>query len=165
MAVLQKIRNRSGLLLLAIGFALFAFIIGEAFQSGGFNMPSKDVGSINGKDIVFEEFRMKVANTEKNGQQGQPMSTIQAVNQVWEQEQAIALLTEEFDKLGIRAGESHIIENFKNDPNIGQNPSFLNESGKFDIKKFREFFKSNTEQGQMLKKVEAKILEAVIQLP
>jgi peptidyl-prolyl cis-trans isomerase D len=151
MAVLQKIRNRSGLLLLAIGFALFAFIIGEAFQSGGFNMPSKDVGSINGKDIVFEEFRMKVANTEKNGQQGQPMSTIQAVNQVWEQEQAIALLTEEFDKLGIRAGESHIIENFKNDPNIGQNPSFLNEAGKFDIKKFREFFKSNPEQAQMLK--------------
>jgi peptidyl-prolyl cis-trans isomerase D len=151
MAVLQKIRNRSGLLLLAIGFALFAFIIGEAIQSGGFNSPSHNVGSINGKDIVFEDFRLKAANAEKNGQQGQQMTTIQAANQVWEQEIAIALLSEEFEKLGIRAGEQHIMENFKNDPNIGQNPSFQNEAGKFDVKKFKEFFKANPEQAKLLK--------------
>lgn len=149
MAVLQKIRNRSGLLLLVIGFALLAFVVGEAIQSGGFNTPSHNVGSINDKDVVFEDFRMKVANLEKN-QQGQGMTTVQAANQVWEQEISIALLTEEFEKLGIRAGENHIIENFKNDPNIGQNPTFQNEAGKFDIKKFKEFFKSNPEQAKVL---------------
>jgi hypothetical protein len=48
-----------------IAFALFAFIIGDLFQSGGFNSTSKDVGSINGKDISFEDFRIKVSNVEK----------------------------------------------------------------------------------------------------
>lgn len=150
MAVLQKIRNRSGLLLLAIGFALLAFVV-QDLLSNKYTTSSNDVGSINGKDIAFEEFRMKVANVEKNGQQGQPMTTIQAANQVWEQEVSIALLTEEFEKLGIRAGEKHILENFKNDPNIGKNPTFQNEAGQFDIKKFQEFFKSNPEQAKVLK--------------
>jgi peptidyl-prolyl cis-trans isomerase D len=33
--------------------------------SGGFSTTSKDVGSINGKDISFEDFRIKVSNVEK----------------------------------------------------------------------------------------------------
>jgi peptidyl-prolyl cis-trans isomerase D len=49
MAVLQKIRQRSLLLILVIGFCLLAFIIGDIFNSGGFNSTSKDVGSIDGK--------------------------------------------------------------------------------------------------------------------
>ncbi len=148
MAVLQKIRQRSLLLILVIGFCLLAFIIGDLIQNGGFNAPSKDVGSINGKDIPFETFRMKVANMEKNGQ---GTTTTQAANQLWEQEIAIALLTSEFETLGLRAGEKHIIENFKNDPNIGKNPAFQNELGKFDLKKFKEYFKTNPEQAEMMK--------------
>jgi len=34
MAVLSKIRNRSGLLLLAIGFALLAFVVQDLFTKG-----------------------------------------------------------------------------------------------------------------------------------
>ena len=150
MAVLQKIRKRSGLLLLAIGFALLSFVVQDLFTKG-FKSLSKDVGSINGKDIPFEEFRVKVANTEKNAQNGQPMSSMQAANQVWNQEVNIALLTAEFEKLGLRVGEKHIIEVFKADPNIGQNQMFLNAAGKFDILKFKEYFKSNPEGIQMLK--------------
>jgi len=65
MAVLQKIRQRSLLLILVIGFCLLAFIIGDIFNSGGFSSTSKDVGSIDGKDISFEDFRVKVSNVEK----------------------------------------------------------------------------------------------------
>lgn len=65
MAVLSKIRQRSILLILVIGFCLFAFIIGDLFNQGGFNSTPKDVGSINGKDIPFEDFRVKVSNVEK----------------------------------------------------------------------------------------------------
>lgn len=148
MAVLQKIRKRSGLLLLAIGFALLAFVVQDLFTKG-FKNQSNNVGSINGKDIAFEDFRVKVANAEKNGQQGQPVTSTQAANQVWEQEIAIALLSKEFEKLGIRTGEKHIIENLKNDPNIGQNPMFQNELGKFDLNKFKEYFKSNPEQAKL----------------
>jgi peptidyl-prolyl cis-trans isomerase D len=153
MAILSKIRNRSGLLLILIGFALLAFVVQDLF-SNGFKSVSTDVGSINGKDIAYEDFRTKVANVEKNGQNGQPMTSLQASNQVWNQEVSIALLTAEFEKLGLRVGEKHIVEVFKADPNIGQNPTFLNTAGKFDIKKFKDYFKSNPEGIQILKERE-----------
>lgn len=147
MAVLQKIRKRSGLLLLAIGFALLAFVVQDLFTKG-FKSQSKDVGSINGKDISFDLFRIKVANVEKSGQNGQPMTQTQAANQVWDQEVAIALISEQFEKAGIRTSENNIIETFKKDPNIGQNPAFLNQLGKFDLAKFKEYFKNNPEQAK-----------------
>lgn len=147
MAVLQKIRKRSGLLLLAIGFALLAFVVQDLFTKG-MRSQSKNVGSINGKDVSFDQFRIKVANAEKNGQNGQSTTQTQAANQIWDQEIALALFTDQFEKAGIRTSENNIIEVFKKDPNIGQNPQFLNQLGKFDIAKFKEFFKSNPEQAK-----------------
>ena len=92
MAVLQKIRQRSALLLIVIGFSLLAFVVGDFIQGGTFGQQSTNIGSVNDKDIAFEDFRVKVANAEKNGQQGQPVSQMQAVNQVWDNQTAIALL-------------------------------------------------------------------------
>lgn len=154
MAVLAKIRNRSALLIGIIAIALLAFIIQDLFSSG-FKNQATDVGSINGKDIVFEDFRLKVSNVEKNpGQNGQTPTTIQAANQVWNQELAIALISDQFVKAGIRTGENHLIEVFKKDPNIGQNPEFVNELGKFDLKKFNDYFAKNPEQKTFLKEKE-----------
>jgi peptidyl-prolyl cis-trans isomerase D len=152
MAVLSKIRNRSGLLLLAIGFALLAFVIQDLFNSGMKSI-STDVGSVNGKDISFDEFRVKVANTEKNAQ-GQNMTSMQASNQVWSQEINVALLTAEFEKLGIRVGEKHILEVLKADQRYSQNPSFLNAAGKFDLNKFKDYFKAIPDGIKMLKEEE-----------
>ena len=153
MAVLSKIRKRSGLLLLAIGFALLSFVVQDLFTKG-FKSLSKDVGSVNGKDISFDEFRIKVANTEKNAQNGQQMTSMQASNQVWNQEVQVALLNAEFEKLGIRVGEKHIVEAFKADPNIGQNQMFLNAAGKFDLNKFKDYFKQVPNGMDMLKEQE-----------
>jgi peptidyl-prolyl cis-trans isomerase D len=139
MAVLSKIRNRSGLLIGIIAFALFAFVIGDLIQSGSFGQSARNVGTVNGNDISFEEFRAKVANVEKNGQ---GTSAMQASNQVWNQEVNVVLLNDEFEKLGLRIGEKHIIEYFKGNQNIGQNPMFQNALGKFDYKKFKDYFTS-----------------------
>jgi peptidyl-prolyl cis-trans isomerase D len=147
MAVLSNIRQRSALMIAVIAFALFAFIIGDLFNSGGFSSTSKDVGSINGKDISFEDFRIKVSNVEKSGQ---GITSTAAANRVWDQEVSVALLTSEFDKLGLRVGEKHLMEVLKADQNIGKNPMFLNAAGIFDVAKFKEYFKSNPAQGQYL---------------
>jgi peptidyl-prolyl cis-trans isomerase D len=147
MAVLSNIRQRSALMIAVIAFALFAFIIGDLFSSGGFNSTSKDVGSINGKDISFEDFRIKVGNVEKSGQ---GITSTAAANRVWDQEVSVALLTGEFDKLGLRVGEKHILEVLKADQNIGKNPLFLNAVGVFDIAKFKQYFKANPAQAQYL---------------
>ena len=148
MAVLQKIRQRSALMIVVIALALFAFIAGDLFNKGNFGKSSKDVGSVNGKDISFEEFRVKVSNVEKS-QQG--VTATAAANRVWDQEVSIALLTSEFEKLGLRVGSKHIMEVLKADQNIGKNPIFLNAAGVFDEAKFKEYFKSNPEQAQFLK--------------
>ena len=142
MAILSKIRQRSLLAILVIGFCLFAFIIGDLVQSNLFSNSSSNVGNVNGTDILFEDFRVKVANVEKSGQ---GTSGIQAVNTVWDQEVSIALLTAEFEKIGINVGEKQIIEVLKQSQDIGQNPQFQNEAKQFDIDKFRTFFKSNPE--------------------
>ena len=146
MAILGKIRQRSFILIVIIALALFSFVLADVIQSGGFNQTSNNVGTINGKDIPFEQFRIKVGNTEKSGQ---GMSNIQAVNQVWNQEINLALLSEELEKLGIRIGENHLIETLKSDPNFGQNPSFQNELKQFDINKYREYIKSSSNQQEI----------------
>ena len=148
MAVLSKIRQRSALMIAVIALALFAFIIGDLFKSGSFDSTSKDVGSINGKDISFEDFRIKVGNVEKSGQ---GITATAAANRVWDQEVTIALLTSEFDKIGLRVGEKHLMEVLKADQNIGRNPMFLNAAGIFDLVKFKEYFKANPAQAQFLK--------------
>ena len=148
MAVLAKIRQRSALLIAVIALALFAFIIQDLIGKGGFGKSTKDVGSINGKDIAFEDFRIKVSNVEKSGQ---GITSTAAANRVWDQEVSIALLSSEFDKLGLRVGDKHILEVLKADENIGKNPLFLNAAGMFDIAKFKEYFKSNPAQAQYLK--------------
>ena len=59
MAVLSKIRQHSAIMIGVIALALFSFIIQDLFSSGSFGSSSKDVGSIDGKDIAFEDFRIK----------------------------------------------------------------------------------------------------------
>jgi len=79
------------------------------------------------------------------------MTSVQASSQVWNQEVNIALLSTEFEKLGIRVGEKHIVEVLKSNPQFGQNPMFQNAAGKFDLNKFKDYFKTNPEGIQMLK--------------
>ena len=148
MAVLSKIRQRSLLVILFVGFGLFAFIIGDLVHSNLFNQSSRNVGKVNGKEIAFEDFRIKVDAVEKSGQ---GMTAPQAVNRVWEQEVSIALLTAEFEKLGLGVGEKQIIEVLKQSQDIGQNPEFLNDAKQFDLAKFRAFFKNNPQSAQLLK--------------
>lgn len=148
MAVLQKIRQRSALLIVVIGFCLFAFIAGDVFTKGNFGKSSNEVGSVNGKDIPFEDFRVKVSNVEKSQQGVTPTA---AANRVWDQEVSIALLTSEFDKLGLRVGADHIMQILESDQNIGKNPMFLNSAGVFDKQKFKEATKTNPEIAQYVK--------------
>ena len=92
MAILGKIRQRSFILIVIIALALFSFVLADVIQSGGFNQTSRNVGSVNGTDISFDEFNVKVNNVEKSGQD---ITTIQAMNRVWDQEVNLALLNDE----------------------------------------------------------------------
>lgn len=57
MAVIGKIRKRSGLLIAIVGIALAAFVLGDFLKASPSNMV--DVGEIAGKTITYREFEIK----------------------------------------------------------------------------------------------------------
>ena len=148
MAILAKIRQRSVLLISIIALSLFAFVAQDLFRKGNFSQASKDVGSVNGENILYQTFNEKVNNVEKSGR---GTSNIQAVNQVWDQEVSVALVNAEIKKLGIRAGEKQIVEGLKNNQNIGGNKTFQDDKGVFSLAKLQEYFKSNPGNEELYK--------------
>jgi len=129
MAVLSKIRKRSLLVIGVVGMALGAFVLMDLLGSGSFGNSVRYAGTINGKDISADEFRMKVANQE---QQIKGSSTLLISNNIWKQEVKNALYEEQYEKLGLSVGKAHITGVFEQNPQIGA----LDENGKFSQEKF-----------------------------
>lgn len=138
MAVLGKIRQRSALLIIIIGFALFAFIIPELFKNG-FTASQNNIGSVNGTDIDSRQFMQKVGQLE---QQNKNTTNTQAINNVWEQEIRKVILGGQIEKAGLGLADDQVINEIKKNPYFAQNPQFQNEAGQFDEGKFFEFVKS-----------------------
>jgi peptidyl-prolyl cis-trans isomerase D len=135
MAVLSKIRQRSLLLILVIGFCLLAFIIGDIINSGGFGV-SRNIGSVNGEDIPLQDYLQKV----NDATQSQPgLSPTAASNAVWDREVNNLLFAEKFEEAGIRVGRDHVIGAYARNPQVASNPQFQNALGKFDRNKFNQF--------------------------
>ncbi|MDR0794844.1 MAG: SurA N-terminal domain-containing protein [Tannerella sp.] len=67
MATLEKIRNQAGLLVVIVGLALFAFIIGDFLNSGSTYMrQSQDqVANVNGKAIHYQEYMERIEEMSK----------------------------------------------------------------------------------------------------
>lgn len=151
MAVLQKIRQRSLLLILIIGLSLLAFIIGDIINSGGFGGVSTSVGSVNGTNIIATDFMTKV-NDFQNQQRG--ASPTQAANAVWNQEVDNILFGERIEDAGIRVGQDHVYNMYAQNPQVAM--QFANAAGKFDKNKFKEFLASmktaNPAQYQMIER-------------
>lgn len=137
MAILSKIRQRSFVLIVVIALALFSFVLADLIQTDSFGGGSKYAGSINGTNLMAQDFQYKVGQAEQQG-----MSSVQASNSVWEQEVRRVLLKEQFEELGLRVGADQLINVMKENPNFASNPQFQNQAGKFDEGKFKEFVKT-----------------------
>ncbi len=135
MAVLSKIRQRSLLLILVIGFSLLAFIVTDLIGNGGFGS-TKNVGSVDGEDIPVQEFLQKVSDAQSR-QQG--VSTTQAANMIWNQEVENILYGARYEAAGLRVGRDHVYNMYSQDPSVARNPQFQNAVGEFDPAKFNEF--------------------------
>ncbi len=139
MAILEKIRKRTTILILIIGLALFAFVISGVFSSKGLSgaKVGSSIAEINGTEISIDEFRQRVEAATRRA--GPNASSMQVVNQVWDNEVRNTILGQEFKDLGIDVGPDQIMNFIKTIPSYGQNPQFLNENGVFDENKFKEF--------------------------
>lgn len=116
MSIIQDIRDKyAKVTVVAIAVALIGFILTDYFQSksrsmGGSN--STTVGVVNGRKIDLKDFNLAVTDIEANmKQQGYPTGeglTEQARTQAWDQQVSIALLEDEFNKLGIDVSKKEL---------------------------------------------------------
>ncbi|WP_396633257.1 peptidylprolyl isomerase [Maribacter sp. R86514] len=137
MAVLENIRKRTTVLILIIGLALFAFVISGVFTSSNFGgeKVGSSVAEINGEDISIDEFRQEVEVASKRV--GPTTSSMQVVNQVWENKVRKTILGEQFEDLGIGIEQDQIVD-FLRTTGYAQNPQFQDQNGQFDANMFRQ---------------------------
>lgn len=137
MAVLNKIRQRSVVLIVVIALALFAFVLADVIRNGGMiSQKSQNViAEVNGEEIDREDFARQVEAMQRN--MGANATTAQVVNQVWDFKIREVILKEEFEKLGIEVGEAQVRYLLRTQ--LADNPSFTNEAGMFDDNRLQEY--------------------------
>ncbi len=138
MAVLENIRKRTTILILIIGLALFAFVISGVFTSSNFGggKVGSSIAEINGVELSIDAFRQKM---EAAQQRGNPTSSLQLVNQIYDQEVRNTIMGQQFEDLGIDIEQDQIMNYIKNLPGYTDAPQFQNDKGIFDENKFRAF--------------------------
>ena len=140
MATIERIRQRSGLLIVVVFVALLAFLLGDLFRSGGskfFGDPNV-IGSVNGNDITRLELSEGMEELRTgNPEQYANSSSIQLANFVWNSLVTDKILDEELDGSDLTITEEEIYFDIINNPNIRQ--SFAGESGQFDENMFKSY--------------------------
>ena len=165
MGLMTFLRNRAGYILIgAIGFAIVAFLVGDAIQAGKpfWAESQKVVGSIDGEDINIDEFGAKVDQSlaqfkQQYGGSANAQMQAMAVDNVWQGEIATILLGKEYNRLGLTiSGEelSNLI--------TGENPSPLivqyfgnPQTGQVDRAQVIRTFKEGYKDPAMAKQLDA----------
>ena len=139
MAILQNIRKQTTVLILIIGLALFAFVISGVFTSGelGGGKVGSSIAEVNGEELSIDDFRERVDIASRNS--GPTVSSMQTVNQVWDQELRNTIMEQQLEPLGIDIERDQIMNYIGTMPGYSQSPQFQNENGVFDENKFRTF--------------------------
>lgn len=109
MATLEKIRNQGTLLLIVVGLALLAFILGDFFMSGDsfLGRNQYEIAQIGGKSIPFQEYQERVDHiTELNKTSSRQTTldeqTLENIREeVWKQLLQEHLLGRSYNNLGI----------------------------------------------------------------
>lgn len=147
MATLGNIRKRSGLLIIAIGVALLAFLLSDLIRKGSLFKQDRDtVGVINGQKIGFRDFSQRV-NRNTNLLKGRDSNStlMDAVNQTWKQVKRQVIIAQQMKKLGLAISENQEWDALVSNPYIRQNRQ-LYTNGKFDQAKFAAWLAQTRQQ-------------------
>ena len=152
MALITKIREKSGIAAAAIAISLILFLVGsDIFQgkSSLFGTNSQEVGEIAGEKIMIADFQKKVEEATANytaqtgkgpGEQEQQMIR----DQVWNQLVLDIAYKKEFDALGIKVSDEELVDMVQGNnihPSVRQ--QFTNpQTGQFDKTFVIQFLKN-----------------------
>lgn len=121
MALIGKIRKHSALLVVVIGVALAAFVLGDFVKSKP--RSATDVGEVNGEEITYREFNKKFEENIENEKQNQRKENLTADEnfdirqRTWNQMVYNIIMEDEYDGLGIAVSSDELFEQVQ-----GKNP-------------------------------------------
>ena len=153
MATLEKIRSKAGLLVLVVGLALFAFIIGDFLNSGStyFRQSQERIAEIDGEVIKIQDYQARVDEmTEiykmQSGSASLPEEYMTQIRQsVFDGMVQEIVLDEATEKLGMVVGPEELFDMVQGEnisPLIQQMQMFVNpETGAFDKNALLTFLK------------------------
>lgn len=107
MAVIEKIRQRTGLLILIIGLALVSFLVSDAISNnmGLFRSQDNTVGVIDGVSITYQDYTTKiervVSNLEEQGQEVNEFTREMIREQVWNEYFQKMVIEDQYEDLGL----------------------------------------------------------------
>jgi len=156
MATLQKIRSKGPLLLIVIGLAMLAFILGDAWKIIRPNQGIQYVGTIAGEDITAMEFQeelevytdvIKFANQIQDFTEEEQNSL---KDEVWSTMVRDRILQKETNAIGLTVTEAEVRDAIErgDDPFLARTP-FSNAEGGFDadvLKSFLAFYSEIDEE-------------------
>ena len=151
MAIIGKIRERSGLLIVLVGGAMVAFILSDLFTNRGPSAEDQVIGEVGGDPILLQKFERRVNDEVESyrndfGQQVDGAMQEQIRQRVWNEmvrdrvygphvrEAGLAVVKDEYDD--IRFGDN-ILPEFRNQPNF-QDP----QTGEPDRQALRQYFEA-----------------------
>ncbi len=153
MATLQRIRSKAGVLVVVfIGFALFAFIMTDLLSSGNslFQRSKMNVAEIDGNSVTIQEFQEKVSQMEEYAKLNSGQSTLdedmvyRLREQTWNQMVNEVVMGEKYQEVGIDVTSEELLDMVtgKNiHPTIRQ--LFTNpQTGTFDQEQVMNFLRS-----------------------
>jgi peptidyl-prolyl cis-trans isomerase D len=157
MAILTKIRNRSGLAIGAVGLALALFVISDALNSNmglfGGSGQVTDIGEIDGEKISAKDFdsklQLNIDNYLKRSQQESmdDATRTQLRDQTWNQVLNDYLMAKQYEQLGLQVSEDELADMVYGNnihPQIRQSFTDPN-TGQFDIVNVKRYLKQVTE--------------------
>jgi peptidyl-prolyl cis-trans isomerase D len=124
MSIIQKIRDKAAWLVFGlIAVSLIGFLLMDARSIGGRAAASTSgtIGEINGEKLEYADFQRQVSEREDQYKsQGYPVNDMLSQNireEIWKQFEENAVLTTEYQKLGIEVSDKEL-----NDMLAGSNP-------------------------------------------
>ncbi len=152
MAALGKIRSKGGILVGAIGIALFAFLAGDAARScdGIKGEARQQIGEILGKKIsvqdyqkLIDEYQSAIKFTmQRDNLTDQELNQVK--DQVWQQLVSNRVIEADAEKVGLTVTEAEIqnVLNEGTNPMLAQTPFVNQQTGRFDVNALKQFFDS-----------------------
>ena len=148
MATLEKIRQRSGLLIIIIGIALAAFILTDLLGSGNSLLRGDMayVGKINGEGIDAASFarevdeRMELYKRQNNDFNMQNVTRKDFADAVWDEELRNRIWGKSAEKLGFKVSPEELFNRLKMNQEIQNAPIFKDQfTGQFSDALFRDY--------------------------